>query len=148
MSDDGTAGVYGATDPDRRSEITAQVRRILEGVEGIDKVYAPQEFTTIGWPMPSQSDQAPDLVLAAKPGYVFGNDFEGDYLTPSSDKGNRGSLNFDSEMQSILIAWGMSIRKRGDLGSIANTDIAPTIAKILGLSMNGTDGHSLDEMLR
>ena len=72
LSEGGTAAVY-VTNPDRRASVVAELRDILTGAEGIDHVYGVEDFPKLGYPLPTVTAQAPDLVLAAVPDYVFSN---------------------------------------------------------------------------
>ena len=54
--------------------------------------------------------------------------------------GNHGYLNTDPEMDAVFIAWGYGIQEGRRLGVINNVDVAPTIAALLGLKMEGISG--------
>lgn len=140
MSAGGLAMLY-VTDSARKATMLPGLRAIFTGVEGIDQVYGVEDFPKLGLPVPAMSDQAPDLVLAAKPGYSFANDSEGAYVTPSAEGGTHGYLNTDPKMQAIFIAWGTGVPKGVRLDSISNLDVAPTIAALLGLEMSHVQGH-------
>ena len=141
----GTAMVY-ITDPARKAELVPVLRGILTGVEGVDRVYGTDEFATLGLPVAAVSDQAPDLVLSAKADYVFGNESEGEIITPTVG-GTHGYLNTDPKMQSIFIAWGRDVPKGLRLDSISNLDVAPTIAALLGLEMKEAKGHAIGQIV-
>jgi predicted AlkP superfamily pyrophosphatase or phosphodiesterase len=144
LSEGGTAAVY-VTNPNRKVELVAELRRILSGAEGIDHVYGVEDFPKLGLPVPAVSDQAPDLVLAAAPDYMFSNESEGDFVTPAVG-GTHGYLNTDPKMQAIFIAWGAGVPKGVHLNSISNLDVAPTIAALLGLEMKQAKGHAIPEI--
>jgi hypothetical protein len=38
-------------------------------------------------------------------------------------------------MQAIFMAWGAGVPKGAELGAITNREVAPTIAKILGIQL-------------
>ena len=80
LSEGGTAGVY-VTNPDRKAELVSELRSILTGAEGIDHVYGVEDLPKLELPVPQMSDQAPDLVLAAAPDYMFSNESDGDFVT-------------------------------------------------------------------
>jgi predicted AlkP superfamily pyrophosphatase or phosphodiesterase len=143
MPEGGTAMVY-VTNPARRAELVPELRRIFAGAKGIEAVYGVEDFPKLGLPIPAQSDQAPDLMLAATPDYMFGNELEGDYLVHVPAAGTHGYLNTDPQMQAIFIASGGGIPKGIQLGNISNLDVAPTIAAILGIEMKTTAGHAID----
>ena len=139
----GTAGVY-VTDPDRKAELIPELRRIFSGAEGVTKIYGTEDFDEIGYP--TASSQAPDLVLAASPDYMFSGESEGDYATPA-EGGTHGYMNSDPQMQAIFVASGANIRKGERLGNISNVDVAPTIAALLGLPMEHTAGHAIPQIV-
>jgi hypothetical protein len=45
------------------------------------------------------------------------------------------------------VAWGAGIMPGAKLGTIKNTDVAPTIAALLDLPLPGVEGHALDGIL-
>ena len=69
------------TNSARKAELVSELRSILTGAEGIDHVYGVEDFAKLGLPVPAASDQAPDLVLAAAPDYMFSNESDGDFVT-------------------------------------------------------------------
>jgi predicted AlkP superfamily pyrophosphatase or phosphodiesterase len=143
MPEGGTAMVY-ITNPARRTELVPELRKIFGGAEGVDGVEGVEEFPKLGLPLPARSDQAPDLVLAAKPDYMFGNELEGEYITHVGAGGTHGYLNTDPQMQAIFIASGAGVPKGIQLGDISNLDVAPTIAALLGIEMKGAKGHVIE----
>jgi predicted AlkP superfamily pyrophosphatase or phosphodiesterase len=145
LPEGGTAGVYVA-DPKRKAELVPQLRRMFTGVEGIDKVYGVDQFGELGFPLPTTSDQAPDLVLAAKPDYMFSGESEGDFVT-SAEGGTHGYINTDPDMRAIFMAWGAGVPKGVRLGNISNLDVAPTIAALLGIDMKHVSGHAISEIV-
>jgi predicted AlkP superfamily pyrophosphatase or phosphodiesterase len=92
-----------------------------------------------------------DLVMAAASGYSFEGAKQGDAVAAvaaGSTPGAHGYLNTDPEMDAIWVAWGAGIKPGAKLGMIRNLDIAPTIAKLLGLDMPSAGGRVLTEALR
>jgi hypothetical protein len=45
------------------------------------------------------------------------------------------------------VAWGAGIKPGAKLGTINNTDVAPTMAALLGLKIKDADGRVLKEIL-
>ena len=146
VSTGGTAMVY-VTRPQMKNKVIPQLRSILSGAEGIDQVYGEDEFAKFGLPVPTATDQAPDLFIAAKPDYSFGNESDGDYVTQVSG-GTHGYVNTDPKMQSIFIAWGAGVPKGIRLNSISNLDVAPTIAALLGLELKTAKGHVIEQIVK
>jgi predicted AlkP superfamily pyrophosphatase or phosphodiesterase len=142
----GTAMVY-VTNPNRKAELLPQLRTLLATAEGVEQVYGSDDFSKLGLPTPDRSDQAPDLLLAAKPGYAFAGELEGDMVTTATG-GTHGYLNTDPKMQAIFIAWGRDIPKGVRLDRISNLDVAPTIAMLLNFKMPQAKGQPIPEIAR
>jgi len=147
MPEGGTAMVY-VTDASRRTELLPKLRAAFTGAEGISAVYGADAFEKLGIPTRKQSDQAPDLMLAAEPGYMFTNESEGDFITNATAGGSHGYLNTDPQMQAIFIASGPDIPKGIQLGNISNLDVAPTVAALLGIEMKGVKGHAVEQIVK
>jgi predicted AlkP superfamily pyrophosphatase or phosphodiesterase len=142
----GTAGVY-VLDRAHRTETVDRLSAIFAKAEGVEKVYAGEELKMLGYPAVGSSDQAPDLVLAARADYMFSGESEGDYVTAVPQAGTHGYINTDPQMQAIFIANGAGIPRGVRLGNISNLDVAPTIAALLGLQMKGMDGHAIPALV-
>jgi predicted AlkP superfamily pyrophosphatase or phosphodiesterase len=118
----------------------------LNAVAGVEHVYQQGDLAGLGLPSPGESDQAPDLLLAAKPGYSFASG-PPEGQSGASHGGTHGYLNRDSEMQAIFLAWGSGIRPGVRLDQISNLDVAPTIAALLGIEMTNMTGRPLRKIL-
>jgi predicted AlkP superfamily pyrophosphatase or phosphodiesterase len=129
---EGGIGMVYVNDSGRKAELISRIREIYSNAEGIEKVYGVEDFAKLGLPTPAESDQAPDLVLAGKPDYAFAGDAAKTYITDANG-GTHGFLNSDPQMQAIFMAWGAGVPKGAQLGAITNREVAPTIAKILGI---------------
>jgi predicted AlkP superfamily pyrophosphatase or phosphodiesterase len=137
----GTAMVY-VTNPARRAELVPRLKSIYGAAEGVEKVYGVEDFVALGLPTPAESSQGPDLVLAAKPDYAFSGDSAKTYVTDANG-GTHGFLNTDPQMQAIFLAWGEGVPKNAHLGPITNREVAPTIAKLLGLEFKSAKSPAL-----
>jgi predicted AlkP superfamily pyrophosphatase or phosphodiesterase len=69
-------------------------------------------------------------------------------ITEGTNPGNHGYISTDPEMNAIFIAWGYGIQGGQRLGMINNVDVAPTIAALLGLKMEGIAGQELNTILK
>jgi len=145
VPDGGTAMVY-VKDPAQRATLVPKLIALFTKLDGVEHVYQQQDLAGLGLPSPQQSDQAPDLLIAAKPGYGFASGDQGAGSGDSSG-GTHGYLNSDSEMQAIFLAWGDGIRPGVRLDRISNLDVAPTIASLLGVEMKSVTGHKLHKVL-
>jgi predicted AlkP superfamily pyrophosphatase or phosphodiesterase len=144
VPDGGVAMVY-LSNPGRRAELLPRLTTLFGGVEGVDRVYAQEDFAKLGLPTPGQSSQAPDLLVAAKPGSVFASGAPDGKGEPNG--GTHGYLNSDPHMQAIFMAWGSGIKPGVRLGTISNLDVAPTIAALLGIKLTKATGHPLTAIL-
>ncbi|HEY0265911.1 MAG TPA: hypothetical protein VGC16_04110, partial [Rhizomicrobium sp.] len=77
------------------------------------------------------------------PGYQMGADPAAPMVGPSPVKGTHGYFPTHPEMRATFILAGPSITRRGSLGEIDMRDIAPTLAKILKVSLPSADGKPL-----
>jgi predicted AlkP superfamily pyrophosphatase or phosphodiesterase len=146
MPEGGTAMVY-ITKPDRKSELLPQLHQSFAAIEGVDQIYGTEDFANLGLPLPTASDQAPDLFLTAKPDYMFSGESEGELVSRVPDAGTHGYINSDPNMQAIFIASGVGIPKGVRIDSISNLDVAPTIAVLLGLEMKNVKGHAIQPIV-
>ena len=119
-------------------------------MEGMEKIIDDEDFNELGYPKYEESP----YVLGQ---YVIIPDIDY-YLVvdpKSSEKQRRrkspsyshGYLPDHPRMYPGLLLSGSGIRKGQRIGLVRNHDVAPTIAHILGLSMNGMEGRVLKEAL-
>ena len=142
----GTALVY-IHDAAERAQLTPRLKEVFAKVEGVERVYLPEEYGELGLPTPKKSDQAPDLVLSAKNSYGFGGGAEGELIRDQMQGGGHGYVSSDPEMNALFIASGRGIKRGVKLDVIRNVDVAPTIATLLGLKMEGIAGKPLTAVL-
>lgn len=136
LPEGGTAFVYIAED-----DLIPRVRAALAGVEGIDRVIGAAEYPALGLPSPEQDPQFGQLLLSAKSGYSFSGATNGPVTAaPLQTGGSHGYLASDPDMNAIFIASGYRVRAQGELGTISNLDIAPTIAHLLGVKLPTAQG--------
>ncbi|MGC1548694.1 MAG: alkaline phosphatase family protein [Rhodanobacter sp.] len=136
LPEGGEASLY-IRDDAMRASLVPKLKAYFEKMPGIAGAYTNAEAQKFGIPAMGSTDQAPDLYLAAKPGYAFVDDSTDEpmlrNITP--ERGAHGYLNTDPNMEALFIASGAHIRKGVDLGHITNLRVAPTIAKILDVSL-------------
>ena len=63
-------------------------------------------------------------------------------------KGNHGQLPSRPELQTGFVACGAGIKAGAVLEKMRLIDVAPTVARILGLEMKDVEGVALDAILR
>jgi predicted AlkP superfamily pyrophosphatase or phosphodiesterase len=122
-------------------DVLPKVIEVMKGVEGIEEVISAEQFSSLGLPMPGQDPQMFDLLLTAKAGYSFSGATGGPVTAAVPQQaGSHGYLARDPDMDAIFIASGYGVKPGIKLGRVANTDIAPTIAKLLGVALPTAKG--------
>jgi len=149
---EGGIGLVYCTDPATAAADARRVQQLLLGQEGVAAVLAPEQFTEYGLPHPREYSQAPDLVLVAKDGYGVSGATEGEtFVALGSDAkvpaGSHGFVSTEGKMNAVCVLSGYGIRPGVRLKSVENIDLAPTIARLLGLSGLSADGRVLTEAL-
>jgi predicted AlkP superfamily pyrophosphatase or phosphodiesterase len=89
-------------------------------------------------------------MLFADEGCTFGDTAAGalTFLEKPERKGTHGHDPALPDLHATFIAWGVGIQSGAQLGEIQNTEVAPTIAAILGIAMPDTDGKPLAAALK
>ncbi len=89
--------------------------------------------------------------IAARPGYVIGDGLVRPVVRPSTTRASAGTFPFlEPAVSSVgLMAWGRGIRSRVRVPELDMTEIAPTIAALLGLRLDrDLDGKPILGILR
>jgi predicted AlkP superfamily pyrophosphatase or phosphodiesterase len=143
MGQGGAAAVY-ILDAAQRKEIIAELAQRFAQVEGVERVLVGNEVQAVGQAVPEEHPWAPDLWLAAKRDYVFGESASGDLIVERPTVGGtHGYLPDDPDMWAMCVIWGPGITPGTRLGKVRLVDLAPTIAALLGLDFGHADGHPL-----
>lgn len=148
MAEGGACGVY-IMDPGRRDQIARQLRAELAKLEGVQAVFDAEEFARIGQPTPEQNPRGADLWLAAKREYAFSESSSGDLTVNKNAKttGTHGFLPDQPDMLSLCIVSGPGLKPGTKLGKIRAIDVAPTVARILGVDLPTAEGKPIEQLL-
>jgi predicted AlkP superfamily pyrophosphatase or phosphodiesterase len=148
MVQGGLAFVY-VTDAAKREALKPQLRALFEQLEGVGKVLDGSEGPRLGMPTPEENQGMGDLILYAKAGYAFQAPAVGEEVVAESKNylGTHGYPSDDPELDGVFLAWGYGIKPVAKLGRMANLDIAPTLAAILGVKLPEVEGRVLTEIL-
>jgi predicted AlkP superfamily pyrophosphatase or phosphodiesterase len=140
----GAAMVY-VLDDARRSDLIERVKKAFGNVMGVAKIVGPGQLKDYGVADPKDDPHAPDMMLFAEEGCAFGDTAAGEL--PFNEKPERkGSHGHDAslpDLHATFIAWGVGIKSGAQLGVISNLSVAPTIARLLGLSLPNVEGRPL-----
>lgn len=145
----GVAFIY-ITDPARRAELLPKLKTLFAAVEGVAEVLdAATEAHARGMPTPAENEAMGELILYPKPGYSFVGGATGDIVNGPSINygGTHGYQSSDPQLDGIFLAQGAGIKKGVKLDRVRNLDVAPTIARLLGVSLPTADGKAMDAIL-
>lgn len=145
---EGGIGLVYCTNPGEVEADRQRVKDLFLGQEGVADVVLPDRFAEYGLPHPREYSQAPDAVLVAKDGYAVSASVEGESLVASNTEaktalGSHGFLSTSKKMNALCVLSGNGIRRGGKLEQVENIDVAPTIARLLGLENFTADGKVL-----
>lgn len=123
-------------------EALQQVRALIEARlrepdSALRAVLGPEEIAAQGGPADA------GLVLDAREGFNFSSDAVGAWRSPSSKRGTHGYSPERPEMRASFIVTAPGLQRRGDLGVIPMTSIAPTLARFLGIELSSQAGPPL-----
>lgn len=111
---------------------------------GIESLYGRKELDCF------HVDPTVPYMLEAKSGYCFSDGLDGPAITDLKEQGIRYATHGYSpdkpNYQCNLVISGDCIKSGYDLGEIRMVDIAPTMARILGIDFYDCDGRPLDEI--
>jgi predicted AlkP superfamily pyrophosphatase or phosphodiesterase len=128
----------------RAVEIRAELRKL----EPIESVLEPAEFQKLGLPRPEDNPEMAQLVLTTRPGFEFDDGVVGDPIASAGGhKGCHGHRPEPAYMHATFLAWGAGIRPGARLKTFENIDVAPTIARLLRVSLPSAEGHVRTEIL-
>lgn len=144
----GCAMIY-ILDDARRDETVAKIKEAFKGIDGVSKVVGPDELPKYGVASAKDDPHAPDVILFTDVGWFVGDTAAGDlpFMDKPERKGSHGHDASFPELHAMFVAWGAGIKHGAKVGEIENTAVTPTIAKLLGLSMQNLDGKPVDEVL-
>jgi predicted AlkP superfamily pyrophosphatase or phosphodiesterase len=149
IAEGGTAMIYVTAPAAERANTIDAIKAAFTGADGIKQVLTPPDFTAAGYPSPESMSRMADVVLAAADGVAFTDGVEGAAIEPMpAGAGAHGYLNTDPDMRAIFIASGAGVKAGTPLGVIRNIDVAPTIARWLGVSLPSATGQPLTAIMR
>jgi predicted AlkP superfamily pyrophosphatase or phosphodiesterase len=144
----GAAMIYILDDANREA-ISRTLKAEFAKIPGVAAVIEAADFPSVGQLPPDQDPRSPDLYLSAEDGYSFSGSANGDELVvpTAGPRGSHGYLPDHPLMYANFVISGAGVRKGVLLDEVSNTDVAPTIAALLGIGMKDTDGRVLREIL-
>jgi multidrug efflux pump subunit AcrB/predicted AlkP superfamily pyrophosphatase or phosphodiesterase len=149
---EGGTGLVYCTNPGVADEDRKRIKKLFLDKEGVADVLLPEQFAEHGLPVPREYKQAPDAVLVTKDGYAVSGAVEGEEFVAINTEaktslGSHGFLATLTKMNAPLVLSGRGIRRGEKLQNVENIDVAPTIAKLLGLDGFAADGQLLSRAI-
>lgn len=149
---EGGIGLVYCTNPGQAIVDREKFRELMKDKEGVAEVVFPDRFAEFGMPHPREYSQSPDAILVAKDGYavsgsVAGNEFVVANTVAKTSLGSHGFVATLEKMNALLVLSGKGIRAGEQLTGVENIDVAPTIAKLLGIEFAIADGKPLGAAL-
>ena len=127
----------GGRGPAKLREVRATLNDFLRREGPVFRLIERAEMRQLG------ASTEPSLMLEASEGYGFGGNLTGEAVTGNKQRGAHGYLPMTPDYRASLIASGAGVARRGDLGTVRMTDIGPTIARVLSLSLRDAEGSPL-----
>ncbi|MEB3103708.1 alkaline phosphatase family protein [Ferviditalea candida] len=147
VSNGGVGYVY-ILDEEYPDELASLVKEELQQTEGVECVFENEHFSELGFPRIEEHSHQPDFIFEAETGYFVYFGAEGDKVIDKNKyTAMHGYLPEKEELKAVFIAHGPSIRSGLSLPEINIVDIAPTVAKIIGLELEDADGKVLEAMI-
>ena len=140
----GNAFLYSKDADAERCALRVLTKAMEDGRYGIEAIYDQKKLDELRAPAELK------YVVEAKTGYHFKDDLQEMTVENYAEQGKRYATHGFSPdkpgYRCILLATGPNIKRNHPLGPIAMVDIAPTIARILGMEFYPCDGNVLDQM--
>jgi len=141
----GAGALYGLGGDDRA---LAQLAGEIEKMEGVSGMWRAGDYAALGLPSPADHAQVADVMFEAAPGYSFGDMAEGeDEHGAPKYLGTHGQRPTYADNAAFFLASGAGIARGRALAQVRSRDVAPTVAKMLGLGMENVEGRVLEQAL-
>lgn len=133
-------------DKSKRADHEQIVRRAFKPYQQkfIERIYSPRQFRQLGLPLPGRDGRVGDLIVLARPNVVFRRIRGGKRIVARSGlRSMHGYLPSHKDNLALFIASGFGVIAKAKPGRIDNVDVAPTIARLLGLKLPTADGRPI-----
>ena len=146
----GGASMIYVLDDANREETIQNLRKKFSAVEGVQSILGPDEAKKLGQPTPQEDPRAPDFWLSAKSGYSFTDSEAGEeVLVPrATPGGTHGYIPDQPDMLGTLVMSGYGVKPGTKLTDVKNVDVAPTLARLLGVELPTAEGKPLTPALK
>jgi predicted AlkP superfamily pyrophosphatase or phosphodiesterase len=123
-----------------------------QAIDGVARIVRPEEFHALGLPTYDESPyiRGHYMIVGEIDTYVaYKPEDASTARTPLTEAHHgHGYLPEHPDMYPVLVLSGRGVAQGKKIGHVRNLDVAPTIARLLGLDMPDVDGRVLTEALR
>ncbi len=134
---------HPAASPDSHRKVLDLVNLLKSNPSyGVGRVYMGSELSQTGGFSPALA------VLEARPGYFFSPEVQGQLVSPSDTRGMHGYGPGLAGLEAAFLVKGPGIKQTHRVETVRLLDLAPTIARILGMEFSGAQGRVLEELFR
>jgi len=132
----------------RRTEALGQLAREIEQMEGVSAMWPTGDYAALGLPAPADHSQVADVMFEAAPGYSSGDaDAAEDEHGAPKYLGTHGQRPVYADNAAFFLAPGAGIARGRGIEQIRSRDVAPTVARVLGLALGAVEGNVVEEAL-
>jgi predicted AlkP superfamily pyrophosphatase or phosphodiesterase len=125
-----------------------QLAREIGTMEGVSGMWSAGDYLPLGLPAPADHSQVADAMFEAAPGYSFGDaDAGDDEHGPPKYVGTHGQRPTYADNAAFFLASGAGITRGREIAAIRSRDVAPTVARVLGLAMAAVEGRAIEPAL-
>lgn len=134
---------FEAHDPNDHENIAKATELLTklaaDPANGVAHVDTPEDLQA------EHADPKAFLAFKAARGFGFGMNLTGPLLTPANEKGAHGYDPAYSELRPSMILAGAGVSRCTLREGVKITDVGPTVAALLGVTMSGAQGHDVNE---
>lgn len=140
-----------AFDPARHQAALDRAYAQAAALPGVARVVRSEEFHALGIPTYDESPyiRGQDMIVGAVDTFLVADGKNPSTarvpLTPPRHE--HGYLPSHPKMFTSLVLSGRGVKTGGTIGHVRSLDVAPTIARLLGIEMSGVEGRVLTEAL-
>lgn len=141
----GSLAIYVHPDApvEAREKVDSIVQLLLSRPEyGVERAYSGETLQDL-----AGFDDA-YVVLEARKGFWLSGSLQGELVVETAPGGTHGYSPARPEMSAAFLIRGPGIKKSNRLPEVRLIDVAPTLARILGVQLGEVDGRVLDEIFR
>ncbi|MBI2206989.1 MAG: alkaline phosphatase family protein [Candidatus Rokubacteria bacterium] len=130
-----------------RDRLARDLASAVSKIEGVAGAWTETDYAALGIPTAAVNPFVGEIALEAAPGYCFGDAATGGDLHGAPKyRGTHGQRPEHADNLAFFLARGPGIRRGATLPRLTSRDVAPTLARLLGIPMPDVEGRTLVEI--